>query len=123
MASNALPTSLPVLGGSHELTLRALALEPDSFAIRYFLTPALPETPDGTSPILLALEAEDDLGNEYTDWGGAFGSAPDGSYTSGTIAGQPGVPAEARGLRLRITFLRNAEEFPYELTLPVAYDA
>ena len=50
-------------------------------------------------PVLLTLEASDELGNEYTDWGGAFGPSPDGSRTEGTISGQPALPSEAGALR------------------------
>lgn len=122
MHSNALPASVPVLTGRHELTLHTLNLEPDSFTLTSSLVPAIPEGPDGTSPILLILEAEDDLGNEYTDWGGAFGPSSDGSSsrrTEGTLTGQPGLPSEARELHVRVTFLKNGEEHPNELTLPL----
>ncbi|MFD9567912.1 hypothetical protein [Streptomyces sp. NPDC059994] len=66
------------------------------------------------------IAAEDDLGNEYTDWGGVFGLAPDGSRTQGEVSGQPGLPAAARTLHLRITFLRGGQEQPYELTLSLS---
>ncbi|WP_326651415.1 MULTISPECIES: hypothetical protein [unclassified Streptomyces] len=82
------------------------------------MTPPLPNG-DDEPPVLLSLQAEDDLGNEYLVGGGAYGTAPDGSYTDGSITGQPAPAAGARVLRVRITFLRGGEEFPYELTLPL----
>uniref|UniRef100_A0AAU2UZM5 Uncharacterized protein n=1 Tax=Streptomyces sp. NBC_00003 TaxID=2903608 RepID=A0AAU2UZM5_9ACTN len=116
MTDNARPT-LPVLDGRHQLTVHAVTPAPDSFSIAYSIAPALPEDPDGTDPILLTLEAKDDLGNEYTDWGGAFGLAPDGTRTEGTITGQPALPTEAGELHVQLTFLQAGKEFPHELTL------
>ncbi|MFD7339619.1 hypothetical protein ACFV98_26940 [Streptomyces violascens] len=115
-------TTVPVLDGRHQLTIHAVTPAPDSFDIAYSITPPLPEDPGGTDPILLTLEAEDGLGNEYTDWGGAFGLAPDGTHTEGTITGQPALPTEAGELHVRLTFLQAGKEFPHELTLRVPTD-
>ncbi|MFG2628588.1 hypothetical protein [Streptomyces sp. NPDC048473] len=50
--------------------------------------------------------------------GGAFGAAPGGTHTDGSLTGRPAVPAGASALLVRITFLRGSEEFPYDLKLP-----
>ncbi|MGW3626799.1 hypothetical protein [Streptomyces sp. NPDC000880] len=73
---------------SYEPRVHELTFDDESFTIHYTVTPPLPEGEDEL-PVLLALEAEDDLGNEYLDRGGAYGTAPDGSYTDGSITGQP----------------------------------
>uniref|UniRef100_A0AAU2V0L6 Uncharacterized protein n=1 Tax=Streptomyces sp. NBC_00003 TaxID=2903608 RepID=A0AAU2V0L6_9ACTN len=114
MTDNARPT-VTILGGRHQLTLHGVTRAEDSFAVTYSITPPLPEGPDDESPILLALEAEDDLGNEYTDWGGAFGLAADGTRTEGHslwpasaahraahAARAVHVPAGCRGVPLRL---------------------
>ncbi|WP_024756507.1 hypothetical protein [Streptomyces exfoliatus] len=109
---------LSILDGRHRLTVHGLTIHQDSFTIRYTITPPLPGGDDEAS-ILLFLEAEDDLGHTYSDWGGAFGRSPDGTHTDGSITGQPAVAAGAGEIRARITFLRDGEEFPYALTLPL----
>lgn len=110
--------SVTILDGSHELTLLDLRREEESFTLAYTVTPALPEDPDGAS-LLLMLEARDDLGNEYTDWGGAFGTARNGSATEGEISGRPALPDAATSLSVTFTYLREGEEMPYELTVPL----
>ncbi|MEW9519723.1 hypothetical protein [Streptomyces tubercidicus] len=61
--------------------LAPIALAP--FAAHYVQAPArflpLPDAAD-LPPVLLALDAMDDVGNEYFDWGGAYGPAPDGTH-------------------------------------------
>ncbi|MER8044716.1 hypothetical protein [Streptomyces sp. NPDC094032] len=109
---------LTILGGRHQLTVGGLTLAHDSFTIRYTITPPLPADADAPM-ILLVFEAEDDLGREYVDWGGAYGPGVDGTFTDGSVTGQPAVPSGVHTLRARITFLRGGEEFPYEFTLPV----
>ncbi|MGP9023074.1 hypothetical protein ACT1U9_32300 [Streptomyces sp. BR1] len=106
-----------ILDGRHELTIRTLAHAPDSFSITYTVSPPLTDGTDAEGRVFLIMDAEDDLGNAYVDWGGAFGPAPDGSRTEGTITGQPAVPEQARALRVRITFLRGLAEYPYDLVL------
>ncbi|MFD9818911.1 hypothetical protein [Streptomyces violascens] len=66
--------------------------------------------------------AKGELGNEYTDWGGAFGPAADGSRSEGTATGQPALPDDAHTLHLRLTFLQDGQEYRYELSLPVSQD-
>ncbi len=68
-------------------------------------------------PVLLMPEAQDGLGNEYTDRGGAFGTTEDGTRTDGTVTGRHAL--DARALTVRFTFLRGGEEYPYELSLPL----
>ncbi|MFJ3906066.1 hypothetical protein [Streptomyces sp. NPDC090025] len=109
---------LSILGGRHELAVRGLTVRRDSFTIRYTITPPLPYGGDEPS-ILLVFEAKDDLGHEYVDWGGAYGPGEDGTYTDGSVTGQPALAAGVRVLRARLTFLRDGEEFPHDLTLPV----
>ncbi|MEU2491055.1 hypothetical protein [Streptomyces sp. NPDC007883] len=118
MDSSSRPT-ISILDGRYELTLLALTSHEDSFDIAYSVTPPLPEGPEGQSPVLLVIEAQDDLGNEYGDWGGAFGLSDDGTRTEGEISGQPGLPAAARTLLVRFTVLRGGEENAYDLSLPI----
>ncbi|MER7949761.1 hypothetical protein ABTY59_20470 [Streptomyces sp. NPDC096079] len=108
---------LSIFGGRHELAVRGLTLRRDSFTIRYTITPPLPDSE--ASSVLLVFEAKDDLGQEHVDWGGAYGPGEDGTYTDGSVTGQPALAAGVRALRARITFLRDGEEFPYDVTLPV----
>jgi hypothetical protein len=46
--------------------------------------------------------AVDNLGNEYTDGGGAYGLAEDGRRTDGVLSLQPTPPAEATSLRISL---------------------
>ncbi|MEU2432393.1 hypothetical protein ABZ611_23330 [Streptomyces sp. NPDC007861] len=111
--------SIPILEGRHELTLTAVTTQEDSFSIEYSVTPPLPEETEGESTVLLVLEARDDLCNEYSDWGGAFGLSDDGNRTDGTVSGQPGLPTDVRELYVRFTYLRGGEESSYDLILPI----
>ncbi|MFI6056540.1 hypothetical protein ACIBCO_41640 [Streptomyces violascens] len=111
--------TVTILDARHQLTLHGVTRAEDSFTVAYSISPPLPEGPDDEIPVLLTLEARDELGNEYTDWGGAFGLSPDGSHTEGTISGQPVLPSGAGTLHVRLTFLRDGDEFPYDVTLPV----
>ncbi|UJB40121.1 hypothetical protein [Streptomyces sp. A1-5] len=67
--------------------------------------------------MLLSLEATDDIGNEYVDWGGAYGATPDGTHTRGTISAQPALAPKACEIHVRLTFLRNGKEHPCHLML------
>lgn len=106
-----------ILDGRHELTIRVLAHAPDSFSLTYTVSPPFTDGTDGEDRVFLIMDAEDDLGNAYVDWGGAFGPAGDGSRTEGTITGQPAIPEKAEALRVRITFLRGLAEYPYDVVL------
>ncbi|MCX4803302.1 hypothetical protein OG594_16865 [Streptomyces sp. NBC_01214] len=106
--------AIAVLGGWHELAVRGLTLEADSFSISYIVTPALPQS------VLLTLDAEDDLGNTYVDWGGVYDTSPDRRRTQGTITARPAPPPTARHLQARLTFLRDGEAFPYDLSLDLS---
>ncbi|GAA3903783.1 hypothetical protein GCM10022244_12470 [Streptomyces gulbargensis] len=108
-----------ILDGGHELVVDSLSLDEDSFTVRYTVRPPLPEGEEGESLVLLALEARDDVGNEYTDWGGAYGRSEDGGHTDGSITGQPAVAPSARVLTVRLTFLRDGLEYPCDLPLEV----
>lgn len=108
--------SARILDGAHELSVHDLKRRDDSFTLHYTIAPPLPDAADHT-PVLLALEAMDDVGNEYFDWGGAYGAADDGTHTDGSISAQPALAAKACEIRIRITFLRNGEEHPCHLVL------
>ncbi|WP_246101194.1 hypothetical protein [Streptomyces cyaneus] len=110
--------TLPILGGSHELTITRLKRGDDSFTLHYRITPPLPESGD-ESPVLPVLEAVDDLGNEYDDRGGAYGTHPDGSHTDGSLTAQPSLHPDAGSLQLRVTFLRGGKETSCDITLGV----
>ncbi|MEV7775734.1 hypothetical protein [Kitasatospora sp. NPDC086791] len=89
----------------------------------YSVTPPLPDDVPPLShaqpPLFLWLEATDDLGNQYTDYGGAHGLSTDGLRTQGTISGQPAVAAEAGRLTVRLVFLQGRSEHGYEFLLPL----
>jgi TetR/AcrR family transcriptional repressor of nem operon len=87
--------TLPILKGSHELTITRLKHEADSFTLRYRITPPLPET-DARALAFPLIEALDDLGNEYDDRGGAYGTHPDGTHTDGSLTAQPSENAQIR---------------------------
>jgi hypothetical protein len=112
-------SSVRVLDGRHELVLRGVTRQDGAFDVRYTVAPPLPDGTGGETPVLLILQAQDDLGSEYSDWGGVFGTSEDATCTTGMVTGQPGLPAAARSLRLRFTFLRAGEEYAYDLDLPV----
>ncbi|MCX4637756.1 hypothetical protein HEP86_02655 [Streptomyces sp. RPA4-5] len=108
--------SVRILNGAHELSVHGLKRRDDSFTLHYTIAPRLPDAGDDT-PVLLALEAMDDVGNEYFDWGGAYGAAGDGTHTNGSISAQPALAAKACEIRVRLSFLRNGEEHPCHLML------
>ncbi|MER6130026.1 hypothetical protein ABT173_47240 [Streptomyces sp. NPDC001795] len=110
--------TVPILEGSHELTITRLQHEDDSFTLHYRITPPLPEADAGTL-VLPLIEALDDLGNEYDDRGGAYGTHPDGTHTDGSLTAQPSLHPGASSLRVRITWLRGGKETSYDMTLSV----
>ncbi|BDM70780.1 hypothetical protein HEK616_42670 [Streptomyces nigrescens] len=105
-----------ILNGRHELSVHSLKRRDDSFTLHYTIAPPLPDAGD-TTPVLLALEAMDDIGNEYFDWGGAYGAAEGGTYTNGSISARPALAPKACEIRVRLTFLRDGEEHPCHLML------
>ncbi|GAA3024109.1 hypothetical protein GCM10020229_39290 [Kitasatospora albolonga] len=115
-----------VLDGRHRLTVRSITRADASFTLDYAITPPLPDdlrTGPAAEPVFLWLEAEDDLGNTYADYGGARGLTPDGHSTEGRISGQPALPAEATALTVRFVFLIGGSEQAHPVTLPVPPDA
>ncbi|REK86414.1 hypothetical protein DY245_32710 [Streptomyces inhibens] len=108
--------SVKILNGSHELSVHKLKHRDDSFTLHYTIAPPLPDAAHDT-PVLLTLEAMDDIGNEYFDRGGAYGAADDGTHTNGSISAQPALAAGAHEIRIRLTFLRESEEHPCHLRL------
>ncbi|MGW3730054.1 hypothetical protein [Streptomyces sp. NPDC000851] len=109
---------VPILSDRHELAITRLKRADDSFTLHYTITPALPDS-DGGTPLLPVLTAEDDLGTEYDDRGGAYGPSPDGNRTHGSLTAHPALTPGASTLRVRITFLRNGQETSYDMTLGV----
>ncbi|MCP2243856.1 hypothetical protein [Lentzea aerocolonigenes] len=104
--------SVSVLDGQHELRVLSLTRGEDSFALDYTITPPL-----GGEPVFMWIEAVDDQGHEYADFGGARGVSEDGRHTSGTISGQPAIGAEARELSVRFVFLRGQSEVGWSITI------
>ncbi|MFI5619734.1 hypothetical protein [Streptomyces sp. NPDC051567] len=111
---------IAVLGGRHEFEVRTLEQSQESFTVRYSITPPLPDdrTPLA-QPVYMWLEAVDDLGNRYTDFGGARGISPDGSRTEGSLSAQPAAAAGSRSLTVRLVFMSGADESGYDLTIPL----
>ncbi|MFG2848691.1 hypothetical protein ACGF12_36890 [Kitasatospora sp. NPDC048296] len=114
---------ISVLSGRHELTVHSLSRSAESFTVSYSVAPPLPDEPGSVSPsaspVFMWLEAVDDLGNHYSDFGGARGLSPDGRRTVGSIAGQPGLPSGAVSLTVRLMFGVGSDNFGYDLVLPV----
>lgn len=106
---------IPVLDGRHEMVLLGLSMKPDSFTVKYSITPPLSDDP----MVYLWLEATDDVGNVYTNWGGAYGPSPDGRQTLGSVTGQPALPSSARSLAVRFCFMQGAQVSRYEVSLPL----
>ncbi|GHE45621.1 hypothetical protein [Streptomyces capitiformicae] len=122
--------NIPVLGGRHKLSIESFAVTTERMELRYRLTPPLPQTlsdsdsdsddGDDEGPyVFLALEADDDVGNEYLDSGGAFGPSADGAATEGSLSVQPGPYADARSVTLRLTLFDGTHEETRSFTLPV----
>jgi hypothetical protein len=111
--------TLPILNGSHQLTIRKLKLQDDSFTIHYSITPPLPDADSTATPFLPFLEAKDDLGNEYLDWGGAYGPSSDGIRTEGSLTGRPAPTPEAHVLLIRVTIVQDSRETAYDMTLRI----
>jgi len=63
------------------------------------------------------IEAVDDQGHEYIDFGGARGVSEDGSHTTGTISGQPAIEGDAKELSVRFVFLHGQSEEGHDLTI------
>ncbi len=108
--------SVKILNDAHELSVHGLERRDDAFTVHYTIAPPLPDAAEST-PVLLALEAMDDIGNEYFDWGGAYGAAGDGTHTRGSISAQPALAPKACEIRVRLTFLRDGQEHPCHLML------
>jgi hypothetical protein len=106
---------IPVLDGRHEMVILGLFMQPDSFTVKYSITPPLSDEP----MVYLWLEATDDLGNVYADWGGAYGPSPDGRQTLGSITGQPTLSSAARRLTVRFNFMQGAKVTKYEISFPL----
>ncbi|SFR02761.1 hypothetical protein SAMN04488564_102172 [Lentzea waywayandensis] len=109
--------SLSVLDGRHELHVLSLNRGDDSFALDYTITPPLPGDQPGGEMVFLWIEAADDQGHEYTDFGGARGTSDDGSHTTGTISGQPAIDIDAKELSVRFVFLRGQSEAGWSITI------
>lgn len=117
-----------VLSGRHELEVRRLESTPEQIELFYRITPPLPERwldqPDGSMteagpPIFLSLEAVDDLGREYTDGGGAFGTDPEGRFTEGSISLQPGPAPGAGALTLALSLTCGEHRSTHQIEMPL----
>ncbi|MEV0598896.1 hypothetical protein AB0I82_06275 [Streptomyces sp. NPDC050315] len=117
-----------VLSGRHELEVRRLKATPDAIELSYRITPPLPERwrdePDGSMsevgpPVFLSLEAVDDLGGEYMDGGGAFGTDPENGCTDGTISLQPGPAPGAGSLTLTLTLTCGDQDSTHRFDMPL----
>ncbi|MDT0465804.1 hypothetical protein [Streptomyces gibsoniae] len=119
--------NVPVLGGRHELTVEGFSATTEHMELSYRLTPPLPQSePDENGEygdhqpyVFLALEAVDDVGNEYLDSGGAFGPSADGSTTEGSLSVQPGPYADARSVTLHLTLFDGTREETHSFTFPL----
>lgn len=109
--------SVSVLDGQHELRVLSLTRAEDSFALEYTITPPLPGDHPGSEMVFMWIEAVDDQGHEYTDFGGARGVSEDGLRTNGTITGQPAVDADSKELSVRFVFLRGQSEAGWSITI------
>ncbi|MGW6317658.1 hypothetical protein [Streptomyces sp. NPDC055099] len=121
-------STFAVLGGHHELEVRRLTWTSERIELFYRITPALPERwadePDGSMtqagpPIYLSLEAKDDLGREYTDGGGTFGTDPHGRFTEGSISLQPGPAPEAGSLTLTLCLTCGKQQSTHRIDMPL----
>lgn len=109
--------SLSVLEGTHELRVLHLTRREDAFALDYTITPPLPGDQPGGETVFMWIEAVDDQGHEYSDFGGARGVSDDGLRTTGTISGQPAIDADAKELSVRFVFLRGQAEQGHDLRI------
>lgn len=74
-----------------ERTLRVTSVGMDEYALRveYEITPPINPAgwedaiKEGAAQYVWYLSGHDNLGNEYDDWGGAYGLSPDGQRTEG----------------------------------------
>lgn len=120
--------SFSVLNGRHELAVRRFTATAERVELAYRITPALPErwrdNPDGSldavgPPIFFSVEGVDDLGREYLDGGGAFGTDPDGGFTEGSLSLEPGPAPAARSLTLTLMLTCGDEQSTHQLTMPL----
>lgn len=117
-----------ILNGQHELTVRRCTVSAEWIELAYRIVPPLPERwrdePDGSlaetgPPIFFSVEAVDDLGGEYLDGGGAFGTDPEGRFTDGTLTVQPGPPPTAKSLTLTLTLTCGEQQSTLHLEMPL----
>ncbi|GAX53994.1 hypothetical protein AQJ27_32535 [Streptomyces olivochromogenes] len=117
-----------VLNGQHELTIRGFTATAERIELEYHITPPLPErwqdNPDGSldavgPPIFFSVEGVDDLGREYLDGGGAFGTDPDGRFTEGSLSLEPGPAPAARSLTLTLMLTCGDTQSTHQLEMPL----
>ncbi|MCX4757103.1 hypothetical protein [Kitasatospora purpeofusca] len=113
-----------ILDGLHELTVHSLTTTAEGFTVTYSVTPPLPgdllpHSP-GVPPLFLWLEAVDDRGHHYLDYGGAHGLSADGLRTDGSICGRPTVGPDVGVLTVRLVFLRDGTEQTYDIAFPLS---
>lgn len=114
---------LRILDDRHELTVHTLTTTAEGFTVTYSVVPPLPgdlrPAARDAPPLFLWVEAVDDRGHHYLDYGGAHGLSADGLRTDGAISGRPAVPPEAGALTVRLVFLRGGDEQGYEIVFPL----
>ncbi len=80
-----------------------VALDRHTLRLEYELTPPLPARIEGQPPFVFwETSAEDELGGQYVDGGGAYGPARGEPKTTGVFSVQPLPAAGVRTLRVRI---------------------
>jgi hypothetical protein len=84
------------------LLVTRVGVDQVAIRVRYEIRPPVPLIGDEDRIACVAwlLNARDDAGGEYTDWGGAFGASPDGTFTDGVRSLQPVPPPGATFLNL-----------------------
>lgn len=112
--------SVSVLDGRHQLHVLSLTRAEDSFALDYTITPPLPGDEPGGEMVFLWIEAADDLGHEYIDFGGVRGTSVDGLHTTGTITVQPALDSDAGTLTVRFVFLRGQSETGWSVVVDLS---
>jgi hypothetical protein len=84
----------------HSLLLKDFAVDEFAIRVQYEIRPPVVQTPTPLNATWL-LAAIDDLGNEYTSAGGAFGLSADETFTDGVHSLQPLAARGATFIDLR----------------------
>jgi hypothetical protein len=93
-----------------EMRITALDIDEAAMAVRYRITPALPDHDNRDRGPWLTWDwsGTDDLGNSYDSVGGAYGTSDAGDSTLGDLSLSPAPASDARVLRLLLApFLKD----------------